>query len=727
MLQTLARTCYRRRRRVLAAWIVLVVALVTLNGSFGGKFLDEFKLSGSESQQAFDLLKSHGFGSRAGFGGQVVFEADGGVDQPAVRDTMEALFGRLQAQIPKTEIVSPYSPEGARQISADRTIAYAEINLAQRDSGEYRAAGATARTLVDAVKQPGLKVALGGDIFVQPVQFSSEGIGFLAAMVILLVAFGSLLAMGLPLLTAIFGIVSGIALVGLAVNVINMPSFSNEAVAMIGIGVGIDYALFIVTRYREGLSRGLAPEAAVVRAIDTAGRAVLFAGTTVIIAVLGLFTMGLAIMHGLAIGISLGVLMTMVAALTLLPAMLGFVGRNIDKLGLPHVGRAKADPERAFWYRWSRLIQRRPWTALVVGVILLFLLASPVRSLRLGFGDAGNRQTSDTTRQAYDMLSKGFGPGFNGPLLIVATTPGGTRDLDALRALTARLETTPGVAFATDPIPNQAGSAAIVQVYPTTAPQAAATADLVNNLRDHVVPAATRGSTADVKVGGLTAASLDFAEYSGRRLPVFIGTVLILSFLLLLAVFRSVLVPLKAVVLNLLSIGAAYGVIVAVFQWGWGASLIGVGKKGPVEAWAPMMLFAVLFGLSMDYEVFLLSRIREEYDRTHDNASAVANGLAATARVITAAALIMFCVFGSFVLGADRSIKLFGLGLAVAVLFDASIVRMVLVPATMELLGDLNWWLPRWLDRILPTLHVESTDDLDSELAALAEEEQVRG
>jgi RND superfamily putative drug exporter len=727
VLQTLARICYRRRRRVLVAWIVLAVGLVTLNGAVGGKFLDEFKLPGSESQQAFDLLKSHGFGSRAGFGGQVVFEAAGGVDRPAVRDTMEALFGRLQAEIPKTEIVSPYSPQGARQISADRTIAYAEINLAQRDSSEYRAAGTTARDLVHAVDQPGLKIALGGDIFVEPVQFSSEGIGFLAAMVILLIAFGSLLAMGLPLLTAVFGIVSGIALVGLAVNVINMPSFSDQAVTMIGIGVGIDYALFIVTRYREGLSKGLTPEGAVVRAIDTAGRAVLFAGTTVIIAVLGLFTMGLAMIHGLAVGISLGVLTTMLAALTLLPAMLGFVGTNIDKLGLPHRrGRAR-DPERGFWYRWSRLIQRRPWTALITGAVVLVLLALPVRGLRLGFGDAGNRPTTDTTRQAYDLLSKGFGPGFNGPLLIVATTPGGQKDLDVLKGLSARIKATPGVAFATDPAPNADGSAAILQVFPTTTPQAKATADLANDLRGHVVPDATRGSTADVKVGGLTAASLDFASYTGRRLPVFVGTVLVLSFLLLLAVFRSVLVPLKAVVLNLLSIGAAYGVIVAVFQWGWGASLIGVGRKGPVEAWAPMMLFAVLFGLSMDYEVFLLSRIREEYDRSRDNASAVANGLAATARVITAAALIMFCVFGSFVLGADRSIKLFGLGLAVAVLFDASIVRMVLVPATMELLGDNNWWLPRWLDRILPTLHVESTDDLEAELAALTAEEEVRG
>jgi RND superfamily putative drug exporter len=720
VLRTLARICYRRRRLVVVGWIVLLVGLISLNSSVGGKFLDEFSLPGSESQEAFDLLEAHDFGTRAGFGGQVVIAAEQGVRDPEVRSAAENLFTALTDAIPQSEIVSPYAPEGARQVSEDGRIGYAEINLADRDSNEYREAGATARELIDKVDVPGVEVALGGDIFLEEVEFSSEGIGFLAAMVILLFAFGSLLAMGLPLLTALFGIGTGIALVGLAVNVINMPSFSNQAVAMIGIGVGIDYALFIVTRYREGLQNGLPPEPAVVRAMDTAGRAVLFAGSTVIIAVLGLFTIGLDMIHGLAVGISLGVLMTMFAALTLLPAIMGFVGTNIDRLGLPHRKRGSHGTERSFWYRWSRLIQRRPWPALLIGTLVLIVLALPVLGLRLGFGDAGNRPTSDTTRQAYDLLTEGFGPGFNGPLLLVAETPGGARDQDALLGLTRTLNSTPGVAFATDPIPNQSGEAAILQVFPATTPQDEATSDLVHRLRDQIVPQATAGSTADVKVGGLTAAGLDFADYSGDRLPMFVGTVLLLSFLLLMAVFRSVLVPLKAVIVNLLSIGAAYGIIVAVFQWGWGAGLIGVGQEGPVEAWAPMMLFAVLFGLSMDYEVFLLSRIREEYDRTGDNAAAVANGLVRTARVITAAAAIMFCVFGSFVLGVDRAIKLFGLGLAVAVLLDATIVRMVLVPATMELLGDRNWWLPQWLHRILPTLHVESTEDLDAELAELA-------
>ena len=722
MLKQLAHFCYRRRWLVLLGWIGLLVGLVGLNSAAGGKFLDEFSLPGSESQEAIDLLEEHGFESRAGFGGHIVFQAEDGVDDEAVRDAMEGLFADFESQIDDVEIVSPYSPEGARQISADGTVAYAEVNLTDRDSIQYREDGETGRSLAEAVEVPGLQVDLAGDIFLEEIEFSSEGIGFMAAMVILLIAFGSVLAMGLPLITAAFGIGTGIAIVGLAVNVIDMPSFSNQAVMMIGIGVGIDYALFIVTRYREGLSGGMDPEGAVARAIDTAGRAVLFAGTTVIIAVLGLFTIGLAMIQGLAVGISLGVLMTMIAAVTLLPAILGFVGRNIDRFGLPH--RHRKEGSQPFWYRWSRVIQHRPWPALVVGAVILLVLTIPLFGMRLGFGDAGNRPDDNTTRRAYDLLSEGFGPGFNGPLLLVAETPAGRADLEALGALSGRLNETAGVQFATEPFPNDSGEAAILQVFPTTSPQDEATDELVRRLRDEVIPDATAGSTADVKVGGLTAGALDFSKYSADRLPWFIGTVLVLSFLLLMTVFRSILVPLKAVVMNLLSIGAAYGVVVAVFQWGWGSDLIGVGKEGPVEAWAPMMLFAVLFGLSMDYEVFLLSRIKEEYDHTGDNASAVANGLATTARVITAAAAIMVFVFGSFVLGVDRSIKLFGLGLAVSVLLDATIVRMVLVPATMELLGDRNWWLPKWLDRALPTVHFEPEDDLDLELAALSEQDR---
>ena len=725
MLQRLARFCYRRRWRVLGGWVVLLVGLFALNSTLGGKFLDEFDLPGSESQEAVDLMEEHGFDTRAGATGQVVFKADD-VNDPTVEREIEGVFNRIAEITAPSEVVSPYSEQGAHQISPDGTIAYAEINLSDRDSDELYDIGADARAAVADVDIPGVQVELGGDIAFEQPEFSSEAIGFIAALIILLIAFGSLLAAGLPLITAIFGIVTGIAIVGLVVNVIGMPSFSNQAVAMIGIGVGIDYALFIVTRYREGLSEGMTPDCATRRALDTAGRAVLFAGCTVIIAILGLFTIGLDLIRGLAVGISIGVLMTMLASLTLLPAILGFVGTNIDKLGLPHRRRAERAGHQSFWYRWSRVIQRRPWPALLVAAAILIVLTIPLFGMRMGFGDAGNQPTDFTVRRAYDLVSEGFGPGANGPLLLAAETPGGQSDLQALEALSGELNQTEGVAFASEPIPNDSGDAAIIQVQPTTSPQDNETAHLVNGLRDDVIPSAVADSTADVKVGGATAAVVDFSRYTADRLPWFIGAVLLLSFLLLTVVFRSLLVPLKAVIMNLLSVGAAYGILVAVFQWGWGDNLLGVGREGPIEAWIPMMLFAVIFGLSMDYEVFLLSRIREEYDRTHDNATAVANGLAVTARVITAAAAIMFCVFMSFVLGDDRSLKMFGFGLAMAVLLDATVVRLVLVPATMELLGDRNWWLPRWLDRVLPVVHVEAEEDVVAGTApALREPERV--
>jgi RND superfamily putative drug exporter len=540
----------------------------------------------------------------------------------------------------------------------------------------------------------------------------------------LLIAFGSILAAGLPILTALFGIGTGIALVQLTANGLTMPDFTTQAVAMIGIGVGIDYALLIVTRYRQALRDGHQPESAVALAADTAGRSVVFAGTTVVIAVLGMLLINVPAVQGLAIGIALGVLMTMLAAITLLPAVLGFVGHNIDKLGLPHKKRAEGEVRESFWYRWSRFLQRRPWPVAIAGVVILVVLALPVLSMRLAFADAGNRPTSDTTRRAYDLLVEGFGPGFNGPMILAIDMPGGQRDLGAVEQLSQRLQSTRGVAFATPPRTNEAGNAAIVQVFPDSSPQSEQTSNLVDRLRDDVIPPVTQRTDVDVKVGGITAGATDYSNYTAERLPVFIGLVLLLSFLLLMVVFRSVLVPLKAVIMNLLSIGAAYGVIVAVFQWGWLKDLIGVAESGPIEAWVPMMLFAIVFGLSMDYEVFLLSRMKEEYDRTGNNATAVADGLAATARVITAAALIMILVFSAFVLGDDRAIKLFGFGLAIAVFLDATIVRLILVPATMELLGDSNWWIPKWLDRILPTVRVEPAEDLDAELAQLDREEE---
>jgi RND superfamily putative drug exporter len=706
-MQRLARFCVRRRRAVLGVWALLLVGLLTLANVAGGVFQVDFALPGSETQKALDLLETHGFEERSGEQGQIVVETDSGVDDPAVRAALEGLFARITDEIDGVQVVGPYSDETARQIAPGGDIAYAEMNFTDRKSAEYADDADRIRELRDEVSVPGLRIELGGDIFAEEAGSPSEAIGVLLAIIILLVAFGSLLAMGLPIATALVGIGCGAAIVMLLANFLDMPDFTVQAVLMISIGVGIDYALFIVTRYRESLSRGSDPEDAVVTSLDTAGRAVLFAGTTVVIALMGLLILNNDTFRGVAVGTTIGVLVTMLASLTLLPALLGFVGRKIDRFGLPHRKAAAGEHRASFWYRWSRVIQRRPWPAFVVALVILLVLALPIVSLRLGFGDAGNRPTADTTRQAYDLLSEGFGPGFNGPLLLVAETPSGPEDLAALQSLSETLLQTEGIEFASAPIPNEAGDAAIMQIFPTTSPQEEATADLVSRLRDHVVPDALAGTGIEPQIGGLAAAVEDFSDYTFRMLPVVMGLVLLLSFLLLTAVFRSLLVPLKAVVMNLLSVGAAYGLMVAVFQWGWGIALIGVGKEGPIEAWAPMMLFAVVFGLSMDYEVFLLSRIKEEYDRTGDNALAVADGVAATARVITAAAAIMVCVFGAFVLGPDRALKLFGFGMAVAVLIDATIVRLVLVPATMELLGDRNWWIPRWLDRALPAIHVE--------------------
>ncbi len=712
---------YRRRRYVLAGWIVLLIATFFVSSAVGGAFKTEFRLPGTESQAAFDLLEQSSFRNRQ-VQAQIVFRAGDGIETPAVKSAMERLFAAVEQKIPDVAVVSPYQPEGARQVAKGAKIAYAELNFADRSGEAFTEQGKEIKQFAEKIHVPGLTIEFGGGMFANPgMNGASEGIGIAAAMIILLIAFGSVLAMGLPIGTALFGIGTGIAIVLTVRNFVDMPDFTTAAVAMVGLGVGIDYALFIVTRYRENLNAGLDPERSVLRAIDTAGRAVLFAGTTVVISVLGLLLMKTSIMRGVAIGISIGVLTTMLASVTLLPALLGFVGRNIDKLSLPH-RRPKGATKESGWVRWSHLIQRRPWPAAIIGLAILLLLSIPLLSMRLGFTDAGNRPTNDTTRRAYDLIAEGFGPGFNGPLLLAAKTPNGESDLALLNRLSAALNGgVKGIAFATPAQANADGTVAVMQVFPTTDPQAKATADLVNRLRDNLIPTVV-GTAVDVKVGGLTAAADDFATYTAARLPVFMGAVLILSFLLLMLVFRSLLVPLKAVIMNLLSIGAAYGVVVAVFQWGWGASLIGVGREAPVEAWAPVFIFAIVFGLSMDYEVFLLSRIREEYDRTGNNATAVADGLALTARVITAAALIMFCVFGSFVFGPEVALKLMGLGLAVAVLLDATVVRMVLVPATMELLGDWNWWLPKWLDRILPRVHVESAHTLEEELAELEAE-----
>jgi putative drug exporter of the RND superfamily len=744
-LQRLARACVRHRWIVIGAWVVVLVAVNAVAGSMGPDFRTDFTFPESETKQVQELLEANA-PDRAGFTAQIVARSEQGFDDPDVRATLEDLFAFVHSQGDIT-VTSPY--DSPQQVSADGTIAFAQLDIADTrsfteltDVGDEIVDYGTDVNTVD-----GLEIQYGGDLFAEFAMPESEIYGLIAAVIILILAFGSVLAMGLPIGTALFGLGVASALVTIGSHVVAMPDFTTAMVAMIGIGVGIDYALFIVTRYREHLRAGSAVEESIVASMDTSGRAVLFAGITVIIALLGLFLMGLNFVQGVAVASALGVLLVMASSLTLLPALLGWVGHRIDQttwaalaavalvvvgavvgiisgtsaiflagLGLavvlfalsfairplrrfvPH--RHEAPREQQGWFRWSRFVQRRPWPSAIAAVLVLVVLAIPLLSIRLGFGDYGNYPEDATVRKAYDLIADGFGPGSNGPLFVTIEGAAAS-DPTQLDAFVAAVQSTEDVAFT---VPSAiSDSIALVIVYPDSAPQDAETSALVDTLRDDVIPA----SGLDAKVGGFTAGATDFSTYLGSRMPLLIGVVLALSFLLLMAVFRSILVPLKAVIMNLLSIGAAYGVIVAIFQWGWFSDLIGVAKPGPIDAWIPMFLFAIVFGLSMDYEVFLLSRIKEEYERTKNNSLAVADGLAATARVITAAALIMFCVFLAFVLGDDRSLKLFGFGLAIAVLIDATIVRMLLVPATMELLGDKNWWIPKWLDRILPHIDVE--------------------
>ncbi len=746
---------------MLVVWIFLLVGVnVVANGIVKADYRADMQLPDSESKQVQDLLEGTS-PERAGVTAQIVFEAESGVDDPRVRAAMEELFAAV-GELDGVRVTSPYADEGSGQVSPSAPVAFAEVQITDRDYAEVQEVGDEIRHLGARVDVDGVTVEYGGEMFAEFEMPESELLGLLAAVIILIVAFGSVLAMGLPIGTALFGLGTGVAFTVLISRVQSMPEFAPQMTAMIGLGVGIDYALFIITRYREALHAGLEPEDATAHAIDTSGRAVLFAGATVIVSLMGLYLMGLAFMQGLATGAALGVVTMMVASVTLLPALIGFAGRNIEVttyrgaigvvvvtlglllavlfaqaafamfsvvgLGVVVVGsktflkrlahempRRRPKPRgQQFWFRWSRFVQHRPWTAFLAGLTVLVTLALPVFSIRLGFGDTGNLNEDQSPRRAYDMLAEAFGAGFNGPI-IVAIPGDAASDPQRLTELTETLRRTEGVAFATEPIPID-DELALVQIYADSAPQDAETSELVHRLRDDVIPSSGTGGLVDQTVdvartsaliGGFNAASIDFSDYLGGRLPYLIGAVLVLSFVLLLLVFRSLLVPLKAVVMNLLSIGAAYGIVVAVFQWGWLKGVIGVDRAGPVEAWAPMMLFAIVFGLSMDYEVFLLSRMKEHFDLTGDNATSVADGLAATARVITAAALIMVCVFSAFVLGDDRGLKLFGLGLAAAVLVDATVVRMVLVPATMELLGAANWWFPRWLDRLLPRFHIE--------------------
>jgi putative drug exporter of the RND superfamily len=701
-LTRLADLVYRRRGRVIIAWVVAAILIIGVGSSLAGEYNADYDTPGSESKAASDLTEQRfdGYSAQEIY---VTWKDPQGADSAAARQRLNAFFAEAE-QIDHVEAHTPI------RISQDGAIGASTLPLTVPGWEVPKEDGEKLIDAADSNSGDGLEIKLGGDpIYAAQSSSSPEGLGFLGAAIVLLIAFGSVVAAGLPLAMAAIGLgISSGGLIALLANVVDVPDWTTAVSGLIGIGVGIDYSLLVLTRFRSALGHGKDRHDAIVEAVTTAGRSVLIAGCTVVVAVLGLCLTGLSYMYGVAISASIAVLVVMLAAITLLPALLAYLGPRVDRLRIPFLGgalRAEGDAG-SLAGRWSHAVQRRPWVAAIAATLLLLALAAPALGMRLGFPDAGNDPPETMTRQAYDLNTEGFGPGSNGPLVIAAELPdpGAKADVDAFAD---RLGEDPGIAFVVPPQINDAGDAALITGIPTTSPQDQATEDLVHRLRDDLIPSSFGGTGIQVYVGGVTAALEDQSEYMKNRLPVFVIGVVGLSFLLLLVAFHSPFISLKAGVMNLLSVSAAYGVMTLAAKGGWFSELIGIDHEVPVAPFMPVMMFAILFGLSMDYEVFLISRIREEYLKDGDTRRAVADGLAKTARVITAAAAIMVVVFLAFLAAPDVFLKLFGIGLASAIFLDATVVRMVLVPAVMQLLGRRNWWIPDWLERVLPRLDVE--------------------
>jgi putative drug exporter of the RND superfamily len=717
----LADICYRCRWLVLIIWVIVLCTVISFYREYPSEYRANYQTPQAEATKVFDLLDAR-FPARKGDSINIVFFADDCINSQAKKDTIEELLATVAKFPHVSSVISPFTPEGATQFARNGATAYAVVNLDRTIDKLANLDADYQKKFLDLV-HPGTRNGLQIEVtsFVASQSLGGETIALAFAALILLFAFGSVLAMGLPILTALFGLGIGSALGGILSRVFETPDWAVTVATMIGLGVGIDYALFIITRYRSALDKGLSPQAAVITAMATAGRAVLFAGGTVVISLLGMLTMRLGYLYGVLCLSVVAVVVMLAASLTLLPAILGFVRYNIDRFRIPFVGTKSERGGHGFWYRWSRMVQRRPWTTFCAGALVLLIITLPLFYLRFGFPDDGNNPKKETSRRAYDLMSAGFGPGFNGPLLLLADARGASNIQTTLIKLYAKIQATDNIAFISPVISNQAGDTFIVNIYPASKPQSKQTQKLVKTLRHDIIPAIVAGTGIKVLVGGFTAISIDHADYILGRLPLFIVTVVLLSFLLLTTVFRSPLVALKAGIMNLLSIAAAYGVMSYAVNGTWLGHLLNIPET-PVPAFVPMIMFAILFGLSMDYEVFLLSRIREEYMRTGDNSLAVADGLAVTARVITAAAAIMVFVFGVFIFDPNVYIKQIGLGLASAILVDATVVRIVLVPATMELLGDVNWWVPHWLDRVLPDVHIKGEAEIEAEIAELLTE-----
>jgi RND superfamily putative drug exporter len=722
---------FRHRLLTVVAWVAALGMAVVLAGAFGGEFKADYSAPGSDSSAAQQLLEDE-FPAQSGDTVDVVVTSEQPVTDAAVKADVTALLAKIGA-VPHVESVDdPYAAPGS--IAADGRTLVARVRLDVVNAPDMPVEDSQRMLDVAAATSTGgLQVALGGQTIQQAEQgdIGSEGIGLAAAALILLVTFGSVVAAGLPIIVAVAGLAVSSTLTTVLIQFVDAPDWSTSLATMMGIGIGIDYALLMVTRFREWRAVGLDERAATVATLDTAGRAVLVAGSTVVVSMLGLFAMGLSFMRGAALVTILGVVVVLLASMTLFPALLGYLGRHVDRLRLP-LGRGHqvsvavgghVEPSRA-WLGWSRFVERHRIMSALAGIVILLVLAAPFLGVRFGFPDAGNNRESTSTRTAYDTQAAAFGPGSNGPLLMVAELPAGGGQ-QALQQVQGALSSTSGVAAVTPAASSPDGTTAVFTVVPTTGPQSARTEDLVHRLRDTVLPSATAGTGLDVHVGGVTATSIDSTANIAKRIPLLIGGVVLLSMLLLLLSFRSIAVALKAAAMNLLSVAAAYGVVALVLQGGWAGRLVGIDTETPHPAFVPVQMFAVLFGLSMDYEVFLVSRMREAWLRTGENHRAILEGLAGTGRVITAAAAIMVAVFAAFIPSPDVVLKVIGVGMASAIFIDATVVRMLLVPSVMHLLGKANWWLPRRLDRLLPQLHIEGRPEVHLPARAVAERETV--
>ncbi|MFF3816025.1 MMPL family transporter [Streptomyces bluensis] len=711
----MARWCYRHRLVVLLLWVGALFGLGAAGSAAGADYANVFTLPDTDSKRAGDLMEK-AFPRSAGDTDTVVWKTDtGSVRDESVRSRIEPALQEIAGMKGVGQVTSPYAAGGggAGQISQDGRIAYAQVSFPEQSNAIPKELIEDVVDTARGAERAGLQVELGGQAIArvqEPPQGLAELVGILAAAVVLFLAFGSLFAMLLPIVVAIAGVGTGMMSTTLLSHVTDVPEIASLLGSLIGLGVGIDYALFIVTRHRRGILRGVRPEDAAATALNTSGRAVLFAGSTVCIALAGMLVMNLRFLNGVVIAASLTVVLSVLAAVTLLPALLGLLGmRVLSRRQRRRLATAGPQPEEASGLaaRWSSYVQRRPRSLATLAVVAMAVLAIPVLSIRLGATDQGNHQEPTTTRQAYDLLAEGFGPGFNGPLQVVV-------DGTAPQKLLTTIERTEGVARAVALPP--ANGVSMIQVVPSTSPQSEETDRLIDRLRDEVIPQ----SGAKAHVGGVTAVFKDFAAVTADRMPYFLAAIITLGFLLLLLAFRSLVVPLTAALMNLVAAAASFGVLVAVFQWGWGLELIGIGKEGPISAFLPVIMLSLLFGLSMDYQVFLVSRMHEEWVRSKDNARAVRVGLAETSRVINSAALIMICVFSAFVLSGELEGAMSGVGLAAAVALDAFILRTALVPAAMHLLGRANWWLPAALDKRLPHLTVEPGEEREEKAVAEA-------